>query len=159
MRLERNAKCTYSYLISHISTMKSSPLLKIHKFIFLAEKAFDRRLQSDVGLSFSQCMILVHVAHNPRISQRHVACERDITPAAVSRHIEALVASGLISRFDKIANKREHVLEVTILGRGIVKTAEEVLEEEISCLLKELSVADVEKVETLFDLLLTRFNH
>jgi DNA-binding MarR family transcriptional regulator len=125
----------------------------------LAEKALDKRLQSDVGLSFSQCMILVHVAHNPHISQQHVACERDITPAAVSRHIEALVASGLISRFDKLANKREHVLEVTVRGRGVVKTAEEVLEEEIDLLMNEISKDEAQKVEHLFDILLTRFNH
>lgn len=139
--------------------MRGGPILKIHKFIFLAEKALDRRLQSDIGLSFSQCMILVHVAHHPHISQRHVACERDITPAAVSRHIEALVASGLISRFDKIANKREHVLEVTVRGHGIVKSAEEILDEEIDALMRELSNDEVKKVEKLFDLLLLRFNH
>ncbi len=139
--------------------MRGGPILKIHKFIFLAEKALDRRLQSDIGLSFSQCMILVHVAHNPHISQHHVACERDITPAAVSRHIEALVASGLISRFDKLANKREHVLEVTLRGLGLVKSAEEILDEEIDALMHELSNDEVKKVEKLFDLLLARFNH
>ena len=139
--------------------MRGGPILKIHKFIFLAEKALDRRLQSDIGLSFSQCMILVHVAHNTQISQRHVACESDITPAAVSRHIEALVASGLISRFDKVANKREHVLEVTVRGHGIVKSAEEILDEEIDALMRELSNDEVKKVEKLFDLLLLRFNH
>lgn len=139
--------------------MRGGPILKIHKFIFLAEKALDRRLQSDIGLSFSQCMILVHVAHNPQISQRHVASERDITPAAVSRHIEALVESGLMSRFDKIHNKREHVLEVTLRGLGIVKSAEEILDEEIDALMHELSNDEVKKVEKLFDLLLARFQH
>lgn len=137
--------------------MHRNPILKIHKFVFLAEKALDRRLQHDVGLSFSQCMILVHVAHNPHISQRHVAYERDITPAAVSRHIEALVEAGLISRFDREQNKREHVLEVTIRGRGIVKTAEEVLEEEIDALMEQLSNDDVKKVDSVFDRLLSRF--
>lgn len=139
--------------------MRGGPILKIHKFVFLAEKALDRRLQSDIGLSFSQCMILVHVAHNPQISQRHVASERDITPAAVSRHIEALVESGLMSRFDKVHNKREHVLEVTLRGLGIVKSAEEILDEEIDALMRELSNDEVKKVEKLFDLLLMRFNH
>lgn len=137
--------------------MHRNPILKIHKFVFLAEKALDRRLQHDVGLSFSQCMILVHVAHNPHISQRHVAYERDITPAAVSRHIEALVEAGLISRFDREQNKREHVLEVTIRGRGVVKTAEEVLEEEIEALMKQLSHDDVKRVDSVFDRLLSRF--
>ena len=137
--------------------MHRNPILKIHKFVFLAEKALDRRLQHDVGLSFSQAMILVHVAHHPHISQRHVAYERDITPAAVSRHIEALVEAGLISRFDREQNKREHVLEVTLRGRGIVKTAEEALEEEIDALMKQLSRDDVQKVDSVFDRLLSRF--
>jgi DNA-binding MarR family transcriptional regulator len=137
--------------------MHRNPILKIHKFVFLAEKALDRRLQHDVGLSFSQAMILVHVAHHPHISQRHVAYERDITPAAVSRHIEALVEAGLISRFDREQNKREHVLEVTLRGRGIVKTAEEVLEEEIDALMRQLSRDDVQKVDSVFDRLLSRF--
>lgn len=138
--------------------MKGGPILKIHKFVFLAEKSLDKRLQRDLSLSFSQCMILVHVAHNPHISQQHVACERDITPAAVSRHIEALVAAGFISRFDKVHNKREHVLEVTLRGRGIVKTAEEILEEEIDVLMKEISSDEAARVDSLFDKLLSRFN-
>lgn len=138
--------------------MRGGPILKIHKFIFLAEKALDRRLQRDLSLSFSQCMILVHVAHNPHVSQQHVACERDITPAAVSRHIETLVASGLISRFDKLANKREHVLEVTIHGQKVVKTAEEILEEEIDALMDEISSDEAARVDSLFDRLLSRFN-
>ncbi|MHB1316531.1 MAG: MarR family winged helix-turn-helix transcriptional regulator [Minisyncoccota bacterium] len=138
--------------------MRGSPILKIHKFVFLAEKALDKRLQSDVGLSFSQCMILVHVAHNPHVSQQHVACERDITPAAVSRHIEALVSSGLISRFDKVHNKREHVLEITILGKGVVETAEDILNEEINILMKELSKDEASRIESVFDRLLSHFS-
>ena len=137
--------------------MRGESILKIHKFVFLAEKALDRRLQHDVGLSFSQCMILVHVAHNPQISQHHVACERDITPAAVSRHIEALVASGLISRFDREHNKREHVLEVTIYGKGVVKTAEEILGEELEAIMNQFSQDDMQRVDSVFDRLLAKF--
>lgn len=138
--------------------MKGGPILKIHKFVFLAEKSLDKRLQRDLSLSFSQCMILVHVAHNPHISQQHVAYERDITPAAVSRHIEALVSAGLISRFDKAHNKREHVLDVTLRGRGVVKTAEEILEEEMDILMNEIPLDEVARVDSLFDRLLSRFS-
>jgi DNA-binding MarR family transcriptional regulator len=133
------------------------PLFKIHKFIFLVEKALDKRLQSDVGLSFSQSMILVHVAHNPKISQRHVACERDITPAAVSRHIEALEEAGLLTRMDRVDNKREHVLKVTVLGDDLVHRAEHILDEEIHALLEELSAQESVLIEKIFDQLLTRF--
>ena len=137
--------------------MKKNPILKIHKFVFLAEKALDRRLQSDVGLSFSQSMILVHVAHNPEISQRHVACERDITPAAVSRHIEALEEAGLIMRKDRHNNKREHVLTVTVHGGDVVVRAEQILDLEIKALLDELAFGDSALIERIFDRLLAHF--
>ena len=139
--------------------MRDNPILKIHKFVFLIEKGLDRKLHSAIGLSFSQCMILVHIAHNPEISQRHVACERDITAAAVSRHIEALESLGFISREDNRVNKREHVLHITLSGKDIVDHAEKVIEQEVEFFSEYLEKKERDSFSFLCDKLISRLDN
>jgi DNA-binding MarR family transcriptional regulator len=136
--------------------MKQNPLFKIHQFTFLAEKELDRRLQEDVGLSFSQCMILNFVYHNPEISQRAVAYDRCITPAAVSRHIEALESLGLIRRRDREENRREHVLVITREGERIVVSAERLVDQTLGSFLSDVDERDLDSVDVIFSQLLRR---
>jgi DNA-binding MarR family transcriptional regulator len=137
--------------------MRRNPILKIHQFMFLAEKDFDRKLLDDVGLSFSQCMILDVVYHNPEISQRAVAYERCITPAAVSRHIEALEELGFLTRHDREENKREHILVVTKQGERVVTHAERLIEATINALLEDVPKNEVDHMDHVLSLLLRRF--
>lgn len=137
--------------------MKYDPIFKIHKFVLLSEKNLDKILQSEIDLSFSQSMILVHIAHHPDTSQRNVAYERYITPAAVSRHIETLEALGFISRIDNEANRREHMLQITKRGEEIVKFAEKMIDLEMKNMSDRLSRDEIDQINDVFERLLSRF--
>lgn len=137
--------------------MKKNPLLKIHIVANLAEKEMEKRLLKDIGLSYSQCMILEFIHHHPEISQRDVAMERCITPAAVSRHLEILEEMGFIERKDRQDNRREHILIITREGQSVSSEAERLLEESMSDLMNELSRDDLSQMEEMLNRLLGRF--
>lgn len=137
--------------------MKKNPLFKIHIFASLAEKEMEKKLLRDIGLSYSQCMILDFVYHNPKISQREVAFERCITPAAVSRHIEALEEMGFIKRTDRKENRREHILLITREGESIAITAEKLLDQSVNNLIENLTNSDLKNIDYILGKLLNKF--
>ena len=104
-----------------MNELVQSPFFKLREFINEEEKKIDRSLHESFKLSLSQALILIHLLDNPDISQRDVACERNITPAAVCRHMESLVSAGLITQCNAENNKREHCISLTPKGEKLVK--------------------------------------
>jgi DNA-binding MarR family transcriptional regulator len=133
------------------------PIVKIHIFANLAEKEIERKLLEELGISYSQSMILSFIRNHPEISQRQVAMERGITPAAVSRHLEVLEEMGLIRRKDREDNKREHILVVTDSGANIVSNAEELLDLAMDEIMSDVSKTEAENMNKIIEKLLTRF--
>lgn len=137
--------------------MRENPLFKIHIFANLAEKEIERVLLSEVGISYSQSMILDFIYNHPEISQREVAMERGITPAAVSRHLEVLEELGFIERKDRKENKREHIVIITRRGEDVVSNAEVLLQRAVDNLINDLSLNEMENMDYLLEKLLRRF--
>lgn len=99
--------------------LEDSPILKIHKFMFLAEKLIDKELSGNFDVSFSQFRVL-HVIHqHPGISQKHVAFIQDTTQAAVSRHIDVLADVGFVALATNSGNRKEHNLHLTQKGKDL----------------------------------------
>jgi DNA-binding MarR family transcriptional regulator len=133
------------------------PIVKIHIFANLAEKEIERKLLEELGISYSQSMILSFIRNHPEISQRQVAMERGITPAAVSRHLEVLEEMGFIRRKDREDNKREHILVVTDSGANLVSNAEELLDLAMDEIMSDVSKTEAENMNKILEKLLTRF--
>jgi DNA-binding MarR family transcriptional regulator len=89
---------------------------KIHKAVFLLDKMTDQILQDQLGLGFSQFLVMMALAKQPRVPQKHVAKALDQTQAAVSRQIDILVDLGLVSRDMNPDSRREYVLSLTKRG-------------------------------------------
>ncbi len=137
--------------------MKRNPLFKIHIFANLIEKEIERRLLSELGISYSQSMILDFIYSHPEISQRQVAMERHITPAAVSRHLEVLEEMGFIKRKDRDDNRREHIVVITDSGQKIVITAQTVVEDSVEDLIEDVSRGELEDMDLILEKLLKKF--
>lgn len=137
--------------------MKRNPLFKIHIFANLVEKEIERRLLSELGISYSQSMILDFIYNHPEISQRKVAVERHITPAAVSRHLEVLEEMGFIKRKDREENKREHIVVITNDGQRIVTIAQNVVEDSVEDLIEDISKGELENIDFILEKLLRKF--
>ena len=90
---------------------------QIHKAVFLLDKMSDQILQDQLGLGFSQFLVMMALAKQPKSPQKSVAASLDQTQAAVSRQIEILVRMKLVSRDRNPDTKREYVLSLTQLGQ------------------------------------------
>lgn len=89
---------------------------KIHKAVFLLDKMSDQILQDRLGLGFSQFLVMMTLAGQPKVPQKFVAKSLDQTQAAISRQIDLLVNKKLVSRDRNPDSRREYVLSLTKLG-------------------------------------------
>ena len=118
---------------------KLSPMIKMHKFMFLMQKMLDKELLSKFDVTFSQCRILAAVSYHSGISQKQIADFEELTEAAVSRHINILKKKGYITLVANSKNKKEHILHLTLGGKLLVKQCLKVLETKGETILGALS--------------------
>ncbi len=99
--------------------LEDSPIFKIHKCMFLAEKLIDKELTGAFDVSFSQFRVLHVINCNPGVSQKRVAFIQDTTQAAVSRHIDVLADEGFVALATNSGNRKEHNLHLTQKGKDL----------------------------------------
>lgn len=119
-------------------TGPSHPILKIHKFIFLAEKLLDRELRRDSAISFSQYRMISVIAQSPGISQKKIALVQETTEAAVSRHIDVLQKMQYVALTTNSNNRKEHNLHLTQTGKALHDTTTSFVEVRIGSMLETL---------------------
>jgi len=133
-----------------------NPMIKIHKFMFLAHKMLDKELSRVCNISFSQFRIVITVLHHPGISQRQIADFEELTEAAVSRHISGLSSKGYVLLVPNTKNKKQHILELTEYGKVMCTRALVVVEEKGEALLSALSVSEQKTISNSFDTLIDK---
>ena len=86
----------------------------------LARERFDQRLRS-AGASFPMFVVLQHAAVSPAVSQRELASGIGIEGPTLVRHVDRLVADGLVRRVRDGRDRRLSRVELTDEGRAAVK--------------------------------------
>lgn len=132
-------------------------VLKMHKVSFLTSKSIDRVLDEFLHIGFSQSMILMYIHKHPKVSQREISSNRDITPAAVSRHIDMLIQKDYIKQKENELNKREHILETSEKGEKILVDIINTINNQLDGLFKNLNEDEIETLDKIFTKLLSSF--
>ncbi|MEO6509052.1 MAG: MarR family transcriptional regulator [Patescibacteria group bacterium] len=109
----------------------------LHKVVFMLDKIADKALSDHLAMTFSQLKILMAIK-NECVSQKDIAEYWDITEAAISRQVEILVGSGLISREENSKNRRQNILKMTKEGEIKLEEAFNVLDSHYDEIFKEL---------------------
>ena len=133
--------------------LDQSPMLKIHKFMFLADKLFDRELHTRFAISFSQFRMLAVISKQPGISQKHIACIQETTQAAVSRHIDVLADMEYVALTTNSNNRKEHNLHLTQKGKTLMEKACEYVENRSDEILSVLGNKRKLELGSIFDIL------
>lgn len=133
-------------------------IFKMHKFMFLAAKSMDKVLEAKLHIGFSQCMILMYVHKHPGVSQRDISHDREITPAAVSRHVETLVEKEYLRQGENQKNKREHILIVSPKGEHLLEKIMTLMDAEIENLFSGVSKEEIHTIDSVFSKLLSSFD-
>lgn len=127
--------------------LNQSLSFKLHQVVKLLHHQADRILEDELGITFSQFLVLKVSGCSDEPSQRDVAQRLDITPAAISRHIDGLCERGLMVKSKKPDNRREHDLQLTELGANKVASAQQILSERFDTILaRELKPAEIEQL-------------
>ncbi len=119
----------------------SGPAFLLHKTVFLLSKIAGRLLHDRVGITFPQFLLLVCIARHPEAAQRDIARFRDMTEAAISRHMAELVQRGLLTRRKSRSRRRAQLLALTPAGTRLLRGCTTLLQNEFSKLFRVLPTA------------------
>jgi MarR family transcriptional regulator, organic hydroperoxide resistance regulator len=139
-----------------IEEMKSYLLHKVVKFM---EKMAEKMMQEQFDISYLQFMILMVIYDDKEKTQKEVADCLNVTPATISKHIDALTVKKLISRHENKDNRREHVLKINTKGHEIINKALQQLKDCENELFNEFSNEEVVTLNILVSKLNTKIEN
>lgn len=84
-------------------------------------RAFDAAL-ARAGGSRPAWLVLMSLKRTPMANQRELAAMVGIEGATLSHHLNAMETDGLITRRRDPANRRVHIVELTVLGEAAFHT-------------------------------------
>ena len=98
------------------SQFEKSLLNKIARVASSLEREVEQELKVSFALTFSQFRVLNGLLALGEVSQRELAKALDVTPAVVTRQVDALGSRGLVAQRPNPRSKRENVLALTKKG-------------------------------------------
>lgn len=118
------------------------------------DKRVDHALQEEVDLTLSQFLILMGLECQGHCAQQRIAEFLDVTQAAVSRQVELLREKKLIERLENPENRREHILELTAVGKEKLAHATTVIAQQSEKLLAVINAEERELLQSALKKLL-----
>jgi DNA-binding MarR family transcriptional regulator len=116
-------------------------IFNLHVIILTIDKFTGDFLQSTVGISYEEFLIMMIVDSRPELTQKEIAESLNQTQSAVSRRIHSLHERKLLIRRESTENRREHSLTLSSKGKQLIGKAYDLLSKEsdnlFSCLSKE----------------------
>lgn len=94
-------------------------IFKIRNFLFGFGRRVDRTLREALDMSVPQFGILAAIADSPKGTQAVLAHMRQVTPAAVSKHMNILLSRKLVTRTENRRDRREHAVHLTPKGKTV----------------------------------------
>ncbi|MFU8874448.1 MarR family winged helix-turn-helix transcriptional regulator [Micromonospora sp. SL4-19] len=97
--------------------------LELHTLVSRLERAGDRILRADHGMSYRRFMVLVTVGELKACTQRALADSLAVTEPSISRMIAALAGTGLLTVAPDPAGGNRRRIALTDAGRELVERA------------------------------------
>ncbi|SDY49432.1 DNA-binding transcriptional regulator, MarR family [Micromonospora pattaloongensis] len=97
--------------------------LELHTLVSRLERAGDRILRADHGMSYRRFMVLVMVGELEACTQRTLADSLAVTEPSISRMIAALAGTGLLTVTPDPAGGNRRRIALTDAGRELVERA------------------------------------
>ncbi|MEU5726129.1 MarR family transcriptional regulator [Micromonospora sp. NPDC047738] len=97
--------------------------LELHTLVSRLERAGDRILRADHGMSYRRFMVLVTVGELEACTQRALADSLAVTEPSISRMIAALAGTGLLTVAPDPAGGNRRRIALTDAGRELVERA------------------------------------
>jgi DNA-binding MarR family transcriptional regulator len=133
------------------SQFEKSLFNKVARVISGLEREVENELKVSFKLTFSQFRVMNGLLALGEASGRELADSLEVTPAVVTRQIEALGSRGLVTSKANPRSKRENILSLTPKGEQAVVDASAVIAEHQKAIFANLSVKDEVAFERVID--------
>lgn len=110
-----------------MSTINNDLGYLLHHTSFVLARQSDQVLQEQLGIGFSQFKLLLILQQANAIQQRQVAAQLGQTEASISRQVNLLQESGMITNQVNPNNRREHLISLTPKGIKVTEKSMEIL--------------------------------
>ncbi|MGI5240240.1 MarR family winged helix-turn-helix transcriptional regulator [Dactylosporangium sp. CA-139066] len=97
--------------------------LELHTLVSRLERAGDRILRTEHGLSYRRFMVLVTIGELGESTQRALADSLAVTEPSMSRMVAALAETGLLTVVPDPAGGNRRQIALTDAGRAMVERA------------------------------------
>jgi len=108
--------------------MNESPVYTLHKLLFTLDRAADRLLQKEYGISHKRALFLVVLQRHEVMTQHELATELGHTDPAVSSMLVQLIKDGYITAAISTEHKRKRMIRLTPKGSELVVKLRQVLD-------------------------------
>jgi len=92
------------------------------------ERAGDKLLQTQVGVSYKRALFLIVLQHSGTLTQHHLAVALGYSDPAVSVMVGELVKDGYVQTAPSATHKRKRLVTITPHGAAIVAAARQLLD-------------------------------
>ncbi|NNC11097.1 MarR family transcriptional regulator [Planctomonas sp. JC2975] len=116
--------------------------MSLHRLVRELERAGDRILRDEVGLSYSRTLVLLAIDIEGAMSQQTLATWLGSTAPAVTGLLRELTADDLVSVQQDERNRRRNTITLTAEGERVIRRARARLDQRFQELLR---LADVEE--------------
>ncbi len=106
-----------------------------------------RRESHALGVRAGQVTLLVQINAHPGIGVRELAARENMSPAAMSGHVDRLEKAGLVIRMQDASDRRRQVLTLTPEGDSVLRTVKRRRTAWLAARLKELTPEQLAAVE------------
>lgn len=111
------------------------PAYALHAVVATLDRAADRILKENVGLTYSRYLTLLTLQRLDRVTQRELAAELGLSEPSVSRSIPLLAEEGWVAVTTVAGGGNRRQVRLTAAGERLVDEAAELLEGSFSTLL------------------------
>lgn len=109
--------------------MRSDLPLLLHKVVYELDRAADRILQREVGISYKRATVLLMVSlHGPQ-SQHELALRLGHTDAAISLLVRELNSDGYLTKTTSAGGGRKYSVALTDAGHDIITRCQGLLDQ------------------------------
>lgn len=121
----------------------------LHRLVRELERAGDRFLREEVGISYSRTLLLLAIDVEGPMSQRALANRLGSTAPAVTGLLRELTADRLVLVQEDERNRRRNAVSLTEEGQRVIRAARECLDKRFRGLLHSAGVEEAPLQEAL----------
>jgi DNA-binding MarR family transcriptional regulator len=128
----------------------SSPAYLLGRFMLALDRAADRLLQTEVGISYKRALFLTVLQHSGTVIQHELAIALGYSDPAVSTMLVELAKDGYVQTAPSATHGRKRLVTITPKGTEAVARSRRVLDAHFDQLLAIADV-DTEQIRDLAD--------